>query len=291
MAPRRAVNAGVPGAAETEPETMLLKDKNAVIYGVGASLGGAVAKAFAAAGARVFLVARRRQNAERVAREIQASGGKAEVDEVDALAQQAVNEHAARVVKNAGTLDISFNLINIQDKQDTPLVDMEVEDFVRPVRIAMLTQFLTGTAAARIMAKQKSGVILSLTATPGGIGYPGVGGFGPACCAIEAFSRNLASELGPQGVRVVNLRSAGSPDSRPFREALEQGGPRVKEFLEKIKADTMLKKMPTMIDIANAALFLASDLANKITGITLDITAGTTSALNYKVPSIAFVDK
>jgi len=73
------------------------------------------------------------------------------------------------------------------------------------------------------MAKQKSGVILSLTATPGGIGYPMVGGFGPACCAIEAFSRNLASELGPHGVRVVNLRSAGSHDSRPFREALEKG--------------------------------------------------------------------
>jgi len=123
---------------------MLLKDKNAVIYGVGDSLGGAVAKTFAAAGARVFLVARRRQNAERVAREILASGGKAEVDEVDALAQQAVNEHAARVVKNAGTLDISFNLINLQDKQNTPLVDMDVEDFLRPVRIAMLTQFMTG---------------------------------------------------------------------------------------------------------------------------------------------------
>jgi enoyl-[acyl-carrier-protein] reductase (NADH) len=129
--------------------------------------------------------------------------------------------------------------------------------------------------------EQKSGVILSLTATPGGIGYALVGGFGPACSAIEAFSRDFAAELGPRGVRVVNLRSAGSPDSRPFREALDQGGEEMKDFMAKLRADTMLKKMPMMKDIANAAVFLASDLADKITGVTLDVTAGTTSALNY----------
>ncbi|HMJ15643.1 MAG TPA: SDR family oxidoreductase [Polyangiaceae bacterium] len=270
---------------------MLLKGKTTVIYGVGDSLGGAVAKAFAAAGARVFLTARRREKAEKVAREIAQAGGQAEVDAVDALVAREVDEHAARVVASAGTLDISFNLINIKDRQNTPLVEMEAADFVRPVETAMLTQFLTCTAAGRIMAKQRSGVILSLTATPGGIGYSRVGGFGPACCAIEAFSTNLAAELGPRGVRVVNLRSAGSPDSRPFREAVDRGGEKAKQFLEKIEADTMLKKLPMMSDIANAAVFLASDLAGKITGVTLDVTAGTTSALNYKEPSIAFIEK
>jgi 3-oxoacyl-[acyl-carrier protein] reductase len=270
---------------------MLLNGKNAVIYGVGESLGGAVARAFAAAGARVFLTARRRENAERVAHEIRSSGAKAEVDEVDALDERAVNDHAERVRERVGSLDVSFNLINIRDRQNIALIDMKSDDFVRPVNTAMLTQFLTGTAAGRIMTKQKSGVILSLTATPGGIGYPLVGGFGPACCAIEALSRNLAAELGPAGVRVVNLRSAGSPDSRPFREALDQGGPKVKAFIDKIEADTMLKQLPAMSDIANAAVFLASDLAGKITGVTLDVTAGTTSALNYKLPQIAFLEK
>ena len=65
----------------------------------------------------------------------------------------------------------------------------------------------------------------------------------------------------------------------------------MKDFFDKIRADTMLKRLPLMQDIANAAVFLASDLADKITGVTLDITAGTTSALNYKVPSIAFVKR
>jgi NAD(P)-dependent dehydrogenase (short-subunit alcohol dehydrogenase family) len=268
----------------------MLDNKNAVIYGAGESLGGAVARAFAEAGARVFLTARHREKAEKVAREIRATGGAVEVDEVDALNEHAVDEHMSGVAKGADTLDISFNLINIQDTQGTPLVDMEAEDFVRPVRTAMLTQFLTGRAAGRVMAKQKSGVILTLTATPGGIGYAMVGGFGPACCAIESFSRDLAAELGPSGVRVVNLRSAGSPDSRPFREALDQAGEEVKAFLEKLRADTMLKRMPMMKDIANAAVFLASDLADKITGVTVDITAGTTGALNYQPPTIPFTN-
>jgi 3-oxoacyl-[acyl-carrier protein] reductase len=138
------------------------------------------------------------------------------------------------------------------------------------------------------MKEQRSGVILSLTATPGGIGYPLVGGFGPACRVIEGFSCNLASELGPFGVRVVNMRSAGSPDSRVFREAIEQGGEKVEAFMGKLKDDTMLKDLPSVADIANLAVFLASPLASKITGVTVDVTCGTTAALNYKLPSIAF---
>ena len=270
---------------------MMLTGKNAVIYGASESLGGAVGRGLAKAGAKVFLTARRLENARKIADQIRAAGGQAEAAEVDALDHQAVNAHADRVVKAAGTLDISFNLINLEDAQDTPLVEMDAEDFVRPVRRAALTHFLTATAAGRIMSRQRSGVVLTLTATPGGIGYPRVGGFGPACCAIESFSKNLAAELGPHGVRVVNIRSAGSPDSRPFREAIAQGGPEANEFLSRLKDDTMLKTLPLMEDIANAAVFLASDLANKITGVTLDVTAGTTSALNYKMPTIAFVKR
>jgi 3-oxoacyl-[acyl-carrier protein] reductase len=267
---------------------MTLNGKNAVIYGAGASLGGAVGRALADAGASVFLTARRLANAQRVADEIVAAGGRAEAAEVDALDERAVTRHVERVVENAGSIDVSFNLINIADAQGIALIEMSAADFVRPVQTAMLTQFLTATAAGRAMSRQRAGVILTLTATPGGIGYPLVGGFGPACCAIESFSRDLAAELGPHGVRVVNIRSAGSPDSRPFRDAIEHSGEQAQDFLEKMTDDTMLKSLPLMQDIANAAVFLASDLAAKITGVTIDVTAGTTGALNYRVPPIAF---
>jgi NAD(P)-dependent dehydrogenase (short-subunit alcohol dehydrogenase family) len=267
---------------------MMLTNKNAVIYGAGDSLGGAVGLGLAEAGATVYLTSRHLSNAAKIADRIVAAGGRAEAAEVDALDEDAVKRHAEGIVRTAGTLDISFNLINIGDTQGIALADMSAADFVRPVHTAMLTQFLTTTAAARLMCRQRSGTILSLTATPGGIGYPLVGGFGPACAAIEAYSTNLAAELGPHGIRVVNIRSAGSPDSRPFRDAIAQGGEQARDFVAKLKDDTMLKELPLMRDIANTAVFLASDLAAKITGVTVDVTAGTTSALNYTMPPVAF---
>ena len=270
---------------------MILEAKNAVIFGAGGSLGGAVAKKFAKSGAKVFLSGRTLRSVEKVVEEIKADGGHAEASEVDALDEQAIKNYVDSIVRKAGTVDICFNAVGLQDTQNIPLIRMSLPDFIRPIKIAMDTHFLTATAVGRIMVKQKSGVILSLTATPGGIGYPNVGGFGPACCAIEGFSRDLASELGPHNVRVINIRSAGSPDSRSFVEALENDKQTAKAFLRKMESDTMLKKLPLMEDIANVACFLVSDLAGKITGVTIDVTCGTTTALNYKVTNIPFVVK
>ena len=267
---------------------MLLQKKNAVIYGAGGSIGGAVARAFAGEGANVFLTGRSMASLLPVKEAIAASGGNAEAAEVDALDAEAVDRHLKAVAEKAGTLDVSFNAIGLQDTQNIPLTEMDMDNFIRPVSIAMRTQFLTATAAGRIMMKQGTGVILSITATPGGVGYPLVGGFGPACCAIEGFSRNLASELGPRGVRVVNIRSGGSPDSRPFREALALPGPEAGIVIQQMKEDTMLKELPLMVDIANVAVFLASGRAGKITGVTVDVTCGTTSGLNYKTAVMPF---
>jgi len=261
----------------------MLKGKNAVLYGVSDSLGGAVAKAFAAQGAIVYLTALDIIKVSKVSEEINGSGGTAYAAVVDAMDREAVEEHI-RAMRAKGTVDITFNLIDTKSKQNIPLVDMEQADFSRPVEIAMKSQFITMSAAGRIMREQRSGVILSLTATPADMAYPMVGGFGPACAAMESLVRGLGSELGVYGVRVVNIRSAGSPDSRPFREALQEAGTEVPEFLQKMKDDTMLKELPLMKDIANTAVFLASDMAAMITGVTVDVTAGTTTALNYRMP-------
>ena len=263
----------------------MLQNKNAIIYGAGGSLGGAIAKSFASNGAKVFLAGRHLKNVIKVRDEILAAGGRADADEVDALDERATNDFVNTVKASAGTIDISFNAIDYQVIQNIPLVDMKVDDFVRPVNIAMRTQFLTAAAAAKAMMKQRSGVILTLTATPGGIGYPYTSGFATACCAIESFSRNLASELGVYGIRVVNIRSGGSPDSRVFKEAININPEAMAPILRSMEGDTMLKKLPLMADIANVAAFLTSDLAGKITGVTVDVTSGTTAGLNYKVVS------
>ena len=262
---------------------MILQNKNAIIYGAGGSLGGAIAKALAAAGAKVFLTGRNLRSVQKVADEILAFGGYAELNEVDALDEHAIDRHMEMMVAKAGTVDISFNAVGVDVVQNIPLVDMKAHDFVKPITATMHTRFLTAKAAGKVMRKQGFGLILSLTATPGGIGYPFTGGFAPACCAVESFSRNLASELGPYGVRVVNIRSAGSPDSKVFRDAIDGDPKGTGIILRMMVQDTMLKELPLMADIANVAVFLSSEMAGKITGVTIDVTGGTTAGLNYKV--------
>ncbi|HXB28636.1 MAG TPA: SDR family oxidoreductase, partial [Puia sp.] len=233
-------------------------------------------------GAKVFLTGHNIASVQKVAQEIQAAGGSTEADQVDALVQKAIDSHLEKVVRQSGKVDISFNAVGAEVVQGIPLVDMKEDDFIQPITFTMQTRFLTATAAGKIMTKQGSGVILSLTATPGGIGYPYTGGFSAACAAVETFSKNLAAELGIYGVRVVNMRSGGSPDSRVFKEAIVSRPEIMKSVIQKMEDDTMLKKLPLMEDIANLAVFLSSDQASMITGVTVDITAGTTAGLNYR---------
>jgi NAD(P)-dependent dehydrogenase (short-subunit alcohol dehydrogenase family) len=261
----------------------MLQNKNAVVYGAGGSLGGAVAKALAKAGANLYLTGRTIGALEKIATDIRSAGGKAHVALVDALDENAIAKHLNEVVLQASSVDISFNATATPVVQNIPLVEMPVNDFINPITNMMRTRFLTAIAAGKIMMQQGSGVILSLTATPGGIGYPYTGGFAPACTAIETLAQNLASELGVYGVRVVNMRSGGSPDSQVFKDAIEQNPEGMGPILNKMKADTMLKKMPLMADIANVAVFLSSEMATGITGVTVDVTCGTTAALNYRV--------
>jgi NAD(P)-dependent dehydrogenase (short-subunit alcohol dehydrogenase family) len=264
---------------------MILQNKNAIIYGAGGSMGGAVARAFAGAGAKVFLTGRNLSSVQKVANEILASNGNVEADEVDALDENAINGHLERVVQKVGKVDISFNAVGVDVIQNIPLVDISMDDFIRPITLTMQTRFLTAKATGKIMMKQGSGIILFLTATPGGIGYPFTAGFAPACCAVESLSRNLASELGVYGIRVVNIRSGGSPDSKVFKEAIDNDPAGLEPIIRKMEEDTMLKKLPLMADIANVAVFLASDMSGKITGVTIDVTCGTTAGLNYRVRS------
>jgi NAD(P)-dependent dehydrogenase (short-subunit alcohol dehydrogenase family) len=266
---------------------MLLKNKNAVVYGAGGSLGGAVSKALAAAGARVFLTGPREASLAKVKEEIAAAGGWAETAIVDGFDKEAIAAHLEGVVKTAGTVDISFNAVDVAVVQNIPLIEIPMEDFVTPITLTMQTRYLTAIAAAKVMIPQRSGVILSLTATPGGIGYPLTGGFAPACAAVESLSRNLAAELGIYGIRVVNIRSGGSPDSRVFKYAIDNFPEVMDKVLAEMKADTMVKRLPLMADIANTAVFLASDLAGMITGVTVDVTGGTTAGLNYRMAASA----
>jgi NAD(P)-dependent dehydrogenase (short-subunit alcohol dehydrogenase family) len=141
---------------------MLLENRNAIIYGGGGSIGGAVAREFAKKGARVFLAGRTREPLEAVAKDIRANGGSAEVEVVDALDEEAVDEHVRAVVSQAGSIDVSFNLVTRGDVQGIALVEMTTDDLLRAVLNGLRTNFITARAAARRMIEQGSGVILAL---------------------------------------------------------------------------------------------------------------------------------
>jgi 3-oxoacyl-[acyl-carrier protein] reductase len=259
---------------------MLLEKKNAVIYGAGGAIGGAVARAFAREGARVFLAGRSRAPIEAVAQEITQAGGVAEAALVDALDALAVEQHLGEVVKQTGSIDISFNAIGIAHMQGMPLVEMAVEEFTRPIVGYMQTQFLTSTAAARHMIKQGSGVILTITAIPARLAIPNAGGFGVAGAAIEGLWRQLAGELGPHGVRVICLRSAGSPDAPGVGEAIrahaEGAGISPEAFEASLAAITLLKRLPRLAEVAAVAVLMASDHASAMTGAVANVTCGAT---------------
>ena len=189
---------------------MLLAQKTAVIYGAAGAIGGAVSRAFAREGARVFLAGHTRAPLSALAQEISQAGGVAEAAEVDA---PSIEEHLGAVVEKTGGIDIAFNAISISYTQGTPLVNVALETFSLGLAEAMQTQFLTSTAAARHMQKRGAGVLLTITATPARELIPNSGNFGVACAAIERLCQQLACELGPQGIRVICLRSAGSPDA------------------------------------------------------------------------------
>ncbi len=110
---------------------MLLENKNAVIYGAGGAIGGAVARAFAREGARVFLAGRTLGRLEEVAEQIRSAGGAAETAEVDALDEKAVDEHADAVAAGAGGIDIALNAIGFLHVQGTPLAELSF----RPIHI------------------------------------------------------------------------------------------------------------------------------------------------------------
>jgi 3-oxoacyl-[acyl-carrier protein] reductase len=116
---------------------VLLEGKNAVIYGGGGTIGGAVAHAFAREGAKVFLAGRTLEKLEAVAAGIRAAGGAAEMAVVDALDERSVDEHAGEI----GRIDISFNLISLGDVQGTPLIEMTLDDFIAPVVNAVRSTF------------------------------------------------------------------------------------------------------------------------------------------------------
>ena len=258
----------------------MLEDKTAVIYGGGGAIGGAVARAFAAAGARVHLAGRSRTRLEAVAADI---GDAARVAELDVLDERAVVEHADAVAAEDGRIDIAMNAVSFPYAQGTLLGGLTVEDVMHPIDAFLRSNLITARATARHMTARGSGAILTLSTAGARFARPGNLGFGTTCAAIEQMTQRLAAELGPSGVRVVCLRPTaiadaaanGSFTGEVFAPLAAASGVSVEAMLAQWGEDqTLLGRLPTLAQVADAAVFLASDRAGAITGAVTDLTAG-----------------
>jgi NAD(P)-dependent dehydrogenase (short-subunit alcohol dehydrogenase family) len=237
----------------------LLTDRHAIVYGAGA-IGAVVARTFAREGATVHLAGRNEQKLDAAAAAVAAEGAIAHVTRLDVLDEAAVDAHARDVAQSAGRLDVTINLATRGDVQGTPLLDMAVEDFMAPIVAGARANFVTGRAAGRIMVEQGSGVILMIGSGSAGVLKPSpafaMGGTGPADAASESFMHYLAAEVGPRGVRVATLWTAGV------------------FYPEQMAPVSMMGRGPTAEQFADTAAFVASDRGSGITGSIVNVSAG-----------------
>ncbi len=259
---------------------MMLKDKVAVIYGAGGDIGGAVARAFAREGAKLFLSGRNLAKVKALAADITKQGGRAEAAQVNALDEPAIEQYVNAIAEKAGRIDISFSAISVSGElpDKAPLTELSADHFLLPLTALTQSNFLTARSAARRMITRKSGVILTVTGIPGRMGFPFVGGTASAYAAIEALTRGLSVELAPQGIRVVGLMPHAIPETNTIRESFARyakaAGVSQPEFQARFETTTHLRRLTTLAELANAATFAASDQGSGITGTFLNLSGG-----------------
>lgn len=261
---------------------MLLENKNALIYGGGGAIGSAVARVFAREGARVFIAGRTQATLDAVARDITAAGGSIETAQVDVLDERATEKHAGAVAAIGGEIDIALNAVGFLHDQGTQLADLSLAAYMHPIEKFLRSLFITSKAVAAHMGKKQPGTILTLTAPAAKMAVSGHLGHTVSCAGIEAFSRALAAELALQNVRVICIRShavsdapeAGSYTRALFEPKARAAGLSVSQWLQGAAQATMLKRLPTLADVAETAAFLASDRAGAMTGTVANLTCG-----------------
>lgn len=258
----------------------LLKDKVALIFAATGGVGSTIARAFAREGAQVFLSSRRLPEVHNIAKEISSSGGIAEAAEVDALDEESVEKYVQEIFEKTGRIDISFNAIGIPqgEEQGILLTDLPVDSFTMPIVTYAKSHFITSRAAARRMVRKGSGVILMHTPQPAVLGIPRMQGMSPAWAAMEALSRDLSAELATQGIRAICLRTTGLPETKTIQvvfgiHAKAMGITR-NEFQQRTESMAHTKRSTTLAELANAAVFAASDLSRGMTGAVINLTGG-----------------
>jgi 3-oxoacyl-[acyl-carrier protein] reductase len=250
---------------------MKLGGKTGVVFAATGAIGSAVSRRLAADGARIFISGRRGDEIERPARDIGA--GWAVVDATD---ETQVEGWLDNLAKQADGLDIVFNAIGPRAAaagNATPSTRLPVDTFLLPLTLIVGSQFLTARVAARRMAAQGRGAIVTLSASLSGGFMPFMAGITAACGAMEAMTRSLAAEFG----RLNCVCAGGMPETRTIGETLELMARARGTTLGEAGSRTMSTVLgrPVRLDEAAAAVaWLASDAASGVAGQVVNVCAG-----------------
>lgn len=261
-----------------------MKNKTAVIFGGSGAIGSETARILAREGAHVYLVARQQDKLDRIANEIRAVGGTAHTWVIDALDEQSIHEQTAKLAQEAGGIDIVVNATGFMHNQGKSLAELSLAEFKQGIDPFLTALFNISKAVSPYMGGDRAGVIITVVAPAATMAMPNHLGHIVGCAGIEAFVRALASELGPKNIRVVGVRShaitgaveAGSYTGELFAIKAQSMGLTVDLFLEGAAQSTMLKRLPTLAQVAELVTFLASEHAGAMTGTVVNVTAGAT---------------
>ncbi len=242
-----------------------LSERVAVITGGGGGLGRADALKLAAAGASVVLGDLDLARAEAVAAEVRAAGGEALAVRVDVTDEADVNAFVERAAALRGTVDVLVTNAGIF--QASPVDEMCLADWSRMLAIHLNGAFLCSRAALRYMLPQRRGAIISMSSGIAYRGSAGVAHYATAKAGLLGFTRSLALEVGPQGVR-VNAIAPGLVETEMPRNVLTEA--QIQASAER----TPLGRNALPDDVAEVVLFLASDASRHITGQVIHVNGG-----------------
>jgi NAD(P)-dependent dehydrogenase (short-subunit alcohol dehydrogenase family) len=264
-----------------------LKDKVAVVFAASGEIAGAVARSFAQHGAKVYVTARNLDAVTSLAREIKANGGRAEATKVDALNETEIDNFLKKVVSDNGKLDVVFNGIGVGYSEmggRPPTTEATFEQFMAPMEKICGSQFLTSRVAAKYMIQtQSAGTILLLTAALSRSKLPNVAGITAASAAVEGLTRAMAAEWGAEGIKVTCICSGALMETRRIsgwiEAAAKQYGIPAEQLVAQYKAFDILKTSPTLKQIGETAVFLATDTGVAFNSHIVDVDCGKLNVL------------
>jgi 3-oxoacyl-[acyl-carrier protein] reductase len=243
----------------------LVKGKNVIITGASRGIGRGIAQAFAKAGANVaFTYSSSAGPAEELEKELTALGVKAKAYQSNAADFESAQQLAANVVAEFGSIDVLINNAGIT--KDNLLMRISEEDFDTVIEVNLKSVFNMTKAVQRTMLKQRHGSLIHMSSVVGVKGNAGQANYAASKAGIIGFSKSVALELGSRNIR-SNVIAPG------FIET-EMTGKLPEDVVAQWRAGIPLKRGGTPKDVANACLFLASDLSAYITGQVVNVDGG-----------------